>query len=84
MRAFEPRTDLTVDANELAQFRRRPDAVLVFRSRKKHFEQVPNSVTLFHCAGWATSMATGPLFHDEPEESVDVRQQPPRQARKVH
>ena len=52
--AFQLRINFLIDANMVAQFRRRPDAVLVFRSRKRHYEQVPNRLKCDALVAFAT------------------------------
>ena len=82
--AFRLRINFLIDAKMIAQFRRRPHAVLVLRTKKRQLQQTPQSVTLLHCTGATTGVATDPLLHHKTEESVDVRKRRSGQARKIH
>ena len=82
--AFQLRINFLIDAKMVTQFRRRPHAVLVLRTKERQLQQTPQSVTLLHCTGATTGVATDPLLHHKTEESVDVRKRFSGQARKVH
>ena len=73
-RAFELGIDFAMGTCVVAQLRRRPDAILVLRAQRPQLEQTSRSVALLYGTGAATSVTANPLFHDETEESVDVRQ----------